>query len=278
MLEAGTLFGFTIALFIVTRFAQVPENLSQPLNLIIALLPLALWLVFSWWREQIAPQPRRNLIAVAVVTALAANAVGIPLIVDVFQVDRWLPLESAIDRIIGYTFTAGLAQSVIMYLVIRYIVWVSDFRIRLDAVAYGAASAVGYATVLSLEFVLTGAPEPAVTAMNTFNQLAVLMCTGLIMSYGLAEMSFNEHLFPLLMVATVALATFITGAAIPLISGFANAAISPLNPISTVSPLLGFLFSAGLLAGVGLVFWFLYNTTEDEDENPLADAAGDIEL
>ena len=278
MLEAAILFVIPLILFVATRLINFPRHLFWPVNLILSLLPFALWIVLSWWRERFALRPRNHLLAVSVVAALAANAVGIPIINDVFQISRWLPLESAINRIIGYTFTTGLVQTIILYLIIRYMVWSNEFRIRLDAVAYGIATAVGYATVINLHTVLTRTTEPAFTAMNVFSQFAILSSIGIIISFGLSEMRFDSQPFPLLMVATVALASFVNGMAIPLVSGFANATISPLSPISGVSPLQGFFFSAGLLIVVTLAFWLLYSRTERQVEETPTDAAESIGL
>ena len=268
VLESSILFTLTVALFVLTGFINtqnIPASLLQLINLVLACVPLLLWLVFSWWRERSVPQPRQNLIAVVIVTALAANALGLPVINDIFQVERWLSLESAINRIVGYSFTIRIVQSIIVYLVVRYTAWSTNFRTRHDGIAYGRAAALGYATVLNLQFVLTQISEPNITAMNIFNQTAVLIGTGIILGYGLVETRLNNQPFPLLMVAMVALSSFVTGLAIPLVSGFTNASLSTIVPISTASPLLGFLFSAGLLIIVGLIFWLLFNNTDREE-------------
>lgn len=263
--ETAILLGLILVLLVVTRFVTIPQRLQQPLNLIIVLLPIGLWLIFSWWRERLVPRPRQQLIAVVVVSALVARAVGVPAIEDVFQVNRWLPLESAINRIIGYTFTLGLVQAFLIYLILRYTAGPQHFRVRLDGVAYGAASAIGYATITNLEYVLSGSANPLATAVNTFNQVALLSCTGIIVGYGLAEVTFNPYPFPVLLTATIALAAFITGAAVPLITGFTNTSLSPLNPVSTVNPVLGFLLAAGLLFVTGFVISFLFTVAERQE-------------
>lgn len=275
LIEAGVLFGFVMLLFVLTRFVVIPPRFYQALNIAIALLPLGLWLIFSWWRERFVPQPRRGLLGVAVVSGLAANAISLPFIEQVFQIERWLPLESALNRIIGYTFTVGLVQTLTVYLVLRYSVWPQQFRVRIDGVAYGAASAIGYVTVLNLQFVMTTPSMPFITVTTVFHQVAVLMCCGIVVGYGLAEMAFNRYLFPLLLTATIAVSAFIAGAAIPLTAGFTNAGVSALNPVGSISPILGFLFSAGLLFLVGNIFSFLFNVAERQDSSTsVEDAEG----
>jgi RsiW-degrading membrane proteinase PrsW (M82 family) len=264
-LESGIFFAVAIGLYVLTRFVTLPSQLYRPLNLAMTMLPVALWVIFSWWRERFVPQPRHNLIAVAVISGLAANAISLPLIEQIFQPSRWLPLESALNRIIGYAFTVGLVQAVTLYLTMRFTIWPNQMRIRLDGVAYGAASAIGYATVLNLKFVLSTSTIPSVAAMQIFDQIVPLLCGGIIIGYGLAEVAFNRHIFPPLLAATIALSAFITGIAIPLVSGFANTSISPLAPVSTSNPLLGFLFSAGLLFLISNVFSFLFSVAERQE-------------
>ncbi len=262
VLEVGIFFVVTGILFITVRLVRLPDNLLSILNLGLAVLPLGLWLIFSWWRERFVLEPRQNLLSVAIIAGLAANGVGNPIITQVFQVDRWLPLESAINRMIGYAFTVGLVQAAIIYLVLRYVVWPQNFRIRLDGVAYGSACAVGYTTALNIELIQT-TTTPDVVAMNIFSHLALLLCSSTVIAYGLAEVGFITRPFPLLLTATLALAALITGISIPLIAGFANTTISVLNPISTVSPLQGFLFAAGLLLALSFIFNFLFSVAED---------------
>lgn len=266
--EAGIMVTIAVGIFLATRFIDVPRRLYLPIGVGISTIPVGLWLGFSWWRERFVPQPRSKLILVAVVSALTANAIGIPLVESFLQVDKWLPLESAINRIIGYTFTQGLVQAVLTYLVIRYLVWPDYFRTRLDSIAYGAASAVGYATIMNLHFVLSGSPSPDTAAFRVFDALAVQLAINIIIGYGLSEVRFNARPFPILLAATVALASFIGGLAIPLRAGLTNASLA--QGISTVSPIRGFLFSAALLAVVAFVFAFLFDNAERQDAEAAA--------
>ncbi len=264
-IEMSIFFGIVVTLFVITRFVTIPAPLQQPFNLVIVFIPVGLWLIFSWWRERFVPRPRQQLFAVVIITGLVARAIGVPIVQDVFQINRWLPLESAINRIIGYSFTLGLVQAFLLYLILRYTIWPNQFRVRLDGVAYGTASGIGYATIVNLDFALSTVSNPLATAINSFNQVALLMCIGIIVGYGLAEVTFNPQIFPVLPASTVALAAFVPGTAIPLIAGLANTSISPASPISTVSPLLGFLLSVALLIVTGFIFSFLFNVAERQE-------------
>ena len=139
-------------------------------------------------------------------------------------------------------------------------------RVALDAVAYGEASAIGYATVLNLHFALSYPSSPDVTANRVFSTLALHLVTSLVVGYGLAEVRFGQP-SPFLLTLTIALAAFITGVAIPIRAGLVNASLSldntatnPLLNISATKPLQGLAFSLGLLVALSFVVSFLFNS------------------
>lgn len=266
--EAGILFAVTVALYVVVNIlgVSIPAELRQPIDIIVALLPAGLWTVFSLLRERAADQPRARLAAVAIVSALVANAVGIPFVETVFQPDRWLPLGSAIERIIGYTFTVGIVQELLKYLVVRYLAWNSDYRDRYDSLAYCAASAIGYSTVATLRFALTGNPSPDVIAAYTFDTISISLAGSFIISFGLAEVRFGRP-FPFLQMVTLALAATVSGAGIPLRTGLVNASFSLLGAFP--APLFGIVLSALILVGAGVIVAFFYRNAEREAREAL---------
>jgi RsiW-degrading membrane proteinase PrsW (M82 family) len=268
--ESGVLFLTAALLYFLANIlgVQIPVRFHLVLGLALALMPAALWLAFSWWPERSVPQPRRRLLAVALITGLAANAVGIPLVEEFFQVDRWLPLSSAISRIIGYTFTAGIVQEMVKYIVIRYAAWPDHFRTRLDGVAYGAAAAIGYATVLNLRFVFDGSPSPDVVAGRVFDYVVFHLVASLIVGYGLAELRFGLPT-PLFVPSTIALAALITGIAIPVRAGLVNPSFG--LEISPPKFLFGLGFAAALLAAISLVIAFLYDSAERREREAVVE-------
>ncbi|MAS34301.1 MAG: hypothetical protein CL610_09855 [Anaerolineaceae bacterium] len=263
--EISILFAVVLVIYLLTRFVNIPTQLYQPINVVLALVPMGLWLAFSWWRERSAVQPRSNLVTLALVTGLVAQAIATPFIQDIIQPERWLSIESAINRIVGYTFTVGIVQAISIYLVMRYTVSSDQYRVRLDGVAYGIASAVGYATVANLQYALAAPVAPSNAAMHLFNQVAILMCNAIIIGYGLSEVIMNSRPFPLILAAAIGLSAFVTGVALPLIAGFTNAGLSVEFPISSASPIRGFLFAAGLLFVLANVFSFLFNVADRQE-------------
>ncbi|MEP7290790.1 MAG: PrsW family glutamic-type intramembrane protease [Chloroflexota bacterium] len=281
IVESALLVLVTLAVFLAFGLLglQLPAVLTPVINGLLVALPVLLWLIFSVWRERAVPEPRARLVAVFIITALAANALAIPLIEGVLQPERWLPLGGAISRIIGYAFTVGIVQETTKYAVVRFITWPDFFRTRLDSVAYCVASALGYALVLNLRFLFSGANvTPDVMAMQVFDNVAVNLAASLIVGYGLAEVHFDKPM-PFLLMITVALGALVNGIVIPLRSGLTNAAFvlptstetpSLLDNLiglfasqsSTPKPILGFAFSAIVLAVFGVLVTFLFSNAE----------------
>lgn len=269
--EHAVLFGVASGFYVLINFvgADIPASVSRPLNLGLALLPLALWLILSLWRERFVPQPRQRLFVVALTTALAANAVGIPLVEGFFEPSRWLFLGDNVSRIIGYTFTVGVTQEIIKYLVVRYLAWDDHFRDRSDGVAYGAASALGYALVLTLRFALENAPPPDVMAAYVFDVAATSTAGSLIVGFALAEVRFSRPT-PFLLVGLVAFAALIEGAAVPIRANFVNASFTFDGAIP--SPLFGIAVSAGVLIAAGVLVAFITRSAERQAREAAARA------
>lgn len=265
--EHVILFGAAVGIFVFGNLLgiQLPAVIEGVLRVVFAVLPIALWFVFFVIRERSARQPRQRLIVVFVITGLAANAVALPFVYDFLQPDQWLPLESAINRFVGYTFSLGIVQEVTKYLVLRYAIWQDHMRTRTDAVAYSAAAALGFATALSVKFIIDNpAASIDVIALRVVENIAVNSAASLFVSLGLAETRF-DHPTPFFMTITVALGALITGIANPLLSGLANATFSVNGTFPR--PLFSLGFSIALFAVSLLITLFLYGAAERRERD-----------
>jgi RsiW-degrading membrane proteinase PrsW (M82 family) len=247
------LLGVTLVVYLAFNVIDVRllRPVLQGIDLALVALPVVLWLFFSVWRERAVQQPRVRLLTVAIVSALVANAIAIPFIDGVFQVNRWLPLSSAVSRIIGYTFTVGVTQEILKYIVIRYTAWPDGFRVRVDGVAYGIASAVGYATVLNVRFFLESSATPDIVAIQVFNNLAANVAASIIVGYGLAEVRFDRPM-PFLMTFSLAFGALVNGLMIPLRGALSSTGFS-LEPGGGILDILRPLFGLGLSGGALLI-------------------------
>lgn len=261
--EGLLLFAGALVFYIAGNFfgVQIDGVLRLPVSLLVALLPLLLWLLFSYVPERASAEPRTQLLQVLVITALSANAVGIPLLNNFLQVDQWLSLEGSVNRILGYAFTVGIVQEMIKYLVIRYVVWPVYLRTRTDCVAYGAAAAVGYATMQSLQLALVGTTPVDALIIRAFFFTALHFCTSVIVAYGVASSRFNTGIF-LVLPFTMFLGAVLTGLAVSLRSGLVNAGF--VQGVGTPNNLFGLLFVLALFVVVQTIMAFLLNAQERE--------------
>src|SRR5262249_19517007 len=150
-------------------------------------------------------------IIVVILSALAANAIGLPLVDHAFAVDQWLVTAPGITRILGYTLTAGIVQEILKYAVIRYSVWPQCFRTRSDGIAYAMAAGIGYATVLNLNYAFTTVADPASTAPRITEFTLTQVSISLIVGYFLAELALSEDAIMFGLPGSLLFAAFLTG-------------------------------------------------------------------
>ncbi len=254
IIESAILAVLVLIFYIVIDFLHIVLPIRIRSYLVIALIfvSVGLWFIFSWWAERRTQQPRQNLVIVMILSMLVTNSIGVPLVNQFFQVDNWLPLSPAVNRIIGYTLTTGITQGIIKYLVVRYTIWPQHLRVRLDGVAYGIAAGIGYATILNIQFLATNSSAPADTlAFQTFSNYALHVSTGIVIGYGLSEAFFSNPT-PVFLAIVLVISAVITGITIPIHAGLVNSSLS-ISSVSAPKPLFGLGFSAALLIGVSII-------------------------
>ncbi|MBL8155532.1 MAG: PrsW family intramembrane metalloprotease [Anaerolineae bacterium] len=267
IIEATLLLIMSVALIIAGR--GLSQNLpSTPLlivTLVIGTAPVLLWLAFSWRAENTVREPRAGLLAVAVVTALVARSIGEPLITQFLRVEEWLPLSSAVERIIGYTVTVGVVQSTLIYLTIRFTLPRRMFRIRDDGLAYGIAAAVGYVTVSNLQTLASaGTPQLDSFVLRAFGDYALHIAMGLLIGYGVTITYIGRPII-LNMTFYVVLSSILAGITIPIRAGLVNPVFSldfNRSLVSAPRPLLGLGFSVLILIVPCLILYFLIRNAE----------------
>jgi hypothetical protein len=228
LIEIGILLAATVAVALITRFVQprLSDSQRRLIGLAFAVAPFGLWVAISYLGERRALQPRPRLFTVVILSALAANAVGIPLVERVFATDEWLTTASGSTRIIGYMLTVGLVQEFLKYLVVRYSAWPGCFRIRSDGIAYAMAASIGYTTVLNLNFALGVSAAPLMNALHVAETTLVQLAVGTIVGYFLAELKLTRNTGMFWLPGGLLLAALLTALAIVFRGGLVVGGIS----------------------------------------------------
>ncbi len=238
---------------------QLPAPVGRILALAQVCAPLLLWLLLSVLPEYRFARPRRRLIGVAVVCGLSAAAIGLPLVEGFFRSAEWLPLQSVFQRILGYSFTAGIVDVALKFVALRYLVYPQGLRARSDAIAYGMASAIGYSFYLNLALAWRLEPTWDIAAIYVLAQVAIQFASSMFIVLGIIESYFSDA-FPLVLPVNILIAALTTGLITPLVSGLLS------GPLGTGGNSDRPLFAIGLVLAVLTatlaVVYFLYSNSE----------------
>ncbi len=238
---------------------QLEPVIGRPLSILLVVVPVLFWLTLSVLPEYRFARPRRRLIGVAVVSCLTASAIGLPLVESFYVVDRWLPLQSVFARVIGYTFTAGIVDVGLKFVVLRYVIYPQGLRVRSDAVAYAFAAAVGYSFYLNLAQIWRMDPTWDVAALTVLATTTIQLASSLFIALGLVESYFGDA-FPLVLPTNLFVAAIAAGIISALYPGFISGVLTPAG--SAARPLFGLaMLVAAWCLSMGLTY-FLYATSE----------------
>jgi len=123
-------------------------------GLVLALVPALIWLVFFYQQDRLEPEPKGYVFSVFILGALLAQAVGIPLLEDVFDVSGWLPISPWVN-LLGSILVIGFTHEFLKYAAVRYSIYPSaEFDERADGIVYGTAAGLGYATMLNINYIV----------------------------------------------------------------------------------------------------------------------------
>ena len=126
-------------------------------GIVLAVVPALLWLAFFYQRDRLEPEPKQFVLGVFLLGALLASAVGMPVVRDLFQVQKWMS-RSVAANILGSILVVGFVQEFLKYAAVRYSVYLSaEFDERIDGVIYGTAAGLGFATMLNIHYVTANA-------------------------------------------------------------------------------------------------------------------------
>jgi len=123
-------------------------------GMFMALVPAFIWLAFFYLQDRLEPEPKGYILAIFLLGAILASAIGIPLVDGFFHISKWIYADTA-TTILGSILVVGFIQEFLKYAAVRYSVYPSaEFDEATDGVIYATAAGLGYATVLNLQFVI----------------------------------------------------------------------------------------------------------------------------
>ena len=206
---------FLLGLLMLAVGPEISDELDEgplvAIGLFLAVLPALLWLGVFRQLDRLEPEPHHYLLSVLLLGALLAGTIGEPLRRGLFDLHRWQP-DGAFISIVVHALLQGVIQALIVYVAVRYTVFLSDeFDERADGIIYGTAAGLGIATLLNFNYVLdhrgleldVGTARIIVTALT-------LAALGGVVGYGLGQVKFERH-GPFFAAAFVWLAALLNG-------------------------------------------------------------------
>lgn len=163
-------------------------------GLLLAVVPTLLWLFFFYRQDRLEPEPKTSVAGVLLLALVLTQAVGLPVIRDVFQVSQWASYDT-VTSLLASVLILGFTYQAIVYASVRALVYnTPEFDERMDGIVYGTVAGLGVATLLNLRFVLDNggvALAPGVIRVVT-NSLAQAVFGGLL-GYFMAEAKFTHR-------------------------------------------------------------------------------------
>jgi RsiW-degrading membrane proteinase PrsW (M82 family) len=162
---------------------------------VLALVPAILWLVVFYVQDRLEPEPKGQVLRIFALGVLLALAIGLPLRHSLFPMPGGLsPTREKAVELLRAILVIGFAQEYLKYAAVRFTVYHSpEFDERVDGIVYGAASALGFATALNLDYVIAskGALLGVAVIRITITALAQASFTG-VMGYFLGRAKFEN--------------------------------------------------------------------------------------
>jgi RsiW-degrading membrane proteinase PrsW (M82 family) len=201
LLGIGVLVVFVIlaTLLFQAIYPQLEASGAVPyVGVIIALVPALIWLFFFYIQDVREPEPKQLVAGVFILGALVAQAVGIPLIQQVFRTPDWLSASPFLSHLLGSILIPGFINMFLIYAVVRYTAYnLPEFDERMDGIVYTVAAALGYATVLNIhsiqDVVQAGSMRPAPVVLGVAVTTMALAAFGGLVGFFLGRCKFEDE-------------------------------------------------------------------------------------
>jgi RsiW-degrading membrane proteinase PrsW (M82 family) len=195
LIGVGVLAVFVIVMALIFQTRPSLEGTGLVVvGVILALVPALIWMVIFYLQDVREPEPKQLVLAVFALGALLAQGIGIPLVDKVFRAPEWLPV-SDLYNILGSILVIGFVQQFLIYAAVRYSVYnAAEFDERVDGIIYGTAAALGYATVINLQYVVdSGGVDLVFGIMRIVVTAMALASFGGLMGYFLGRCKFEDE-------------------------------------------------------------------------------------
>src|SRR5574341_9688 len=251
-------FSALIAAVILAALIGVSTLVPRPTNpvilvavgLVLALVPALVWTAFFKQMDREEPEPNRLIARAFAFGALAAAALAIPFASYVAS-QTLINYPDLIPRILLTILSISLMQEVLKLAMVRYVVLGTDeFDRHPDGIVYGLATGIGFATVLTVEYILrVGGVVPQAGAIIAVENALVHGALGAVTGYYIGRVKIDGKSVPWL---------FTGLGAVTIVNGLYQVARNELSAQLSYNPWVELVIAAALaaVAGASLILLF----------------------
>jgi protease PrsW len=162
-------------------------------GIILALVPAVIWLIAFYRQDSLEPEPKQYVLGIFVLGAIVAEAIGQPLIRDLFRVQDWVGADLAMG-FLGSIVIVGVVQEFLKYAVVRYTIYgAAEYDQPVDGIIYAASAGLGYATMLNIHYILdNGGVDLGVGAIRCAVEALAQASTAGVVGYFLGQAKFKK--------------------------------------------------------------------------------------
>ncbi|HMP40901.1 MAG TPA: PrsW family glutamic-type intramembrane protease [Roseiflexaceae bacterium] len=158
-----------------------------------AVVPAAIWLTAFYRQDRLEPEPKQYVLGVFLLGAVLAQAIGQPLIRDLFQVQQWAH-QNPLLGFFAAILIVGVIQEFVKYAAVRYTIFNSqEYDQPIDGIIYSAAAGLGYATTLNIQYVVSnGGVDLGIGALRVSIEALAQASSAGVIGYFLGQAKFRS--------------------------------------------------------------------------------------
>ncbi|GAB4470048.1 MAG: hypothetical protein Kow00124_05840 [Anaerolineae bacterium] len=242
-----------LALFIgVAMFIPSPEGGTGLLllSLFLALVPALIWLAFFYQQDRSEPEPKRLVARMFIFGALGGLLVATPAVSDLLQ-STINQAPNLVVRFVITLLTLSLLQELIKVAMVRYVILGTvEFDRHPDGIVYGLAAGLGFATMLTIAYVLRSSGViPLASAIRAVDNALVHGVLAAVSGYYIGRVKIDGK----------KLGWMVQGLAIvTVINALYQTASDQLSRLLTFNPWYSLMVSAVLAVIVGVVLFLFF--------------------
>ena len=186
---------FAAVIALITDFAkpQLDGAALVLVGIVVAFIPAVLWLIAFYRQDSLEPEPKHYVVGMFVLGAVLAQAIGQPIIRDLFRVQDWASNDLAFG-FLGSIVIVGIVQEFLKYAAVRYTIFgAAEFDQPVDGIIYAASAGLGYATMLNIHYVIdNGGVDLGVGAIRCAVEALAQASTAGVVGYFLGQAKFKK--------------------------------------------------------------------------------------